>query len=253
MRTQLENLARRAGELALSNTLSHGVHTKGTADYVTDADLAVSDFLKKELPLLISGSRVLSEEGEHEEGLEGRLFIIDPIDGTTNLMYHLNLSAISIAYAEDGVIRVAVVFNPFTGELFSAQRGQGAWLNGQPIRVNHDQEIASSLLGFEAGPATLGTQREYLQAMLRLHQGSRGMRFTGSAAIDLCYVACGRFSAAAFHYLFPWDYAAGWLILEEAGGRLTLLDGGRPTLTGRSQPLGASNGYLHEAFLDAFT
>lgn len=253
MRTQLENLARRAGELALSNTLSHGVHTKGTADYVTDADLAVSDFLKKELPLLISGSRVLSEEGEHEEGLEGRLFIIDPIDGTTNLMYHLNLSAISIAYAEDGVIRVAVVFNPFTGELFSAQRGQGAWLNGQPIRVNHDQEIASSLLGFEAGPATLGAQREYLQAMLRLHQGSRGMRFTGSAAIDLCYVACGRFSAAAFHYLFPWDYAAGWLILEEAGGRLTLLDGGRPTLTGRSQPLGASNGYLHEAFLDAFT
>lgn len=81
MRTQLEGLARRAGELALSNTLSHSVHTKGTADFATDADLAVSDFLKKELPLLVPGSRVLSEEGEHEEGLEGKLFIIDPIDG----------------------------------------------------------------------------------------------------------------------------------------------------------------------------
>jgi len=252
MRTQLECLARRAGELALSNTLSHSVHTKGTADFVTDADLAVSDFLKKELPLLVPGSRVLSEEGEHEEGLEGKLFIIDPIDGTTNLMYHMNLSAVSIAYAEDGAIRLAVVYNPFTGELFSAQRGQGAWLNGSPIHVNRDREIASSLLAFEAGPATLGTQQEYLQAMLCLHQASRGMRFTGSAAIDLCYVACGRFSAAAFHYLFPWDYAAGWLILEEAGGRLTLLDGGKPALLGRSQPLGASNGYLHDAFLAAF-
>lgn len=252
MREQLEAIARRAGELALSNVLSSGVHTKGKADFVTDADLAVSDFLGRELPLFIPGSRVLSEEGGHEDGLTGKLFIIDPIDGTTNLMYRLNLSAVSIGYLEDGEIQLAAVYNPFTREMFSAQRGQGAFLNGEPIRVNHDADIASALLAFEAGPATLDTQQDFLMRMLRLHRACRGIRFTGSAALDLCYVACGRFSAAAFHYLYPWDYAAGWLILAEAGGTLTLLCGGRPTLMGRSQPLGASNGALHDAFLSAF-
>lgn len=252
MREQLESLARRAGELALCGALSSGVHTKGQADFVTDADLAVSDFLGRELPLLIPGSRVLSEEGAHEESLAGKLFIIDPIDGTTNLMYHMNLSAVSIGYLEDGEIQLAAVYNPFTREMFSAQRGQGAFLNGEPIRVNQDAAIASALLAFEVGPATLDTQQDFLACMIRLHRAGRGIRLTGSAALDLCYVACGRFSAAAFHYLYPWDYAAGWLILSEAGGRLTLMDGGRPTLMGRSQPLLASNGALHEEVLRAF-
>lgn len=252
MRKQLESLARRAGELARSNALAAGVHVKGQADFVTDADLAVSDFLGRELPLLVPESRVLSEEGAREEGLSGKLFIIDPIDGTTNLMYQLNLSAVSIGYLEDGEVQLAAVFNPFTGEMFSAQRGRGAFLNGVPIRVNHDEGIASALLAFEAGLATLDTQQDFLSRMLRLHRACRGIRLTGSAAIDLCYVACGRFSAAAFHYLYPWDYAAGWLILTEAGGTLTRMDGGRPKLQGRSQPLLASNGRLHDAVLSAF-
>lgn len=247
-----EKTVRKAGELALSRTLASGVHQKGRGDFVTDADLAVSDFLKEALPRLVSDSRVLSEEGAIESGLSGKLFLVDPIDGTTNLMYHMNLSAVSCALARDGELCMAAVYNPFTDEMFLSERGCGATLNGRPIRVNNDAVLSDAVVGVEAGPATVDSQRGYFDSLFAVHSRSRGIRFTGSAALDLCYTACGRFSASVFHYLYPWDYAAGWLILEEAGGTLTLLEGGRPTLTGRSPALAASNGLLHQELCAMF-
>ncbi len=247
-----ETTVREAGALALSKTLASGIHQKGRGDFVTDADLAVSDFLKDALPRLLPRSRVLSEEGAVETGLSGRLFLVDPIDGTTNLMYGMNLSAVSCALAEDGELLMAAVYNPFTDEMFLSEKGHGATLNGRPIHVNADASLSDAVVGVEAGPATVDSQRGYFDSLFALHSQSRGIRFTGSAALDLCYTACGRFSASVFHYLFPWDYAAGWLILNEAGGRLTLLTGGRPTLTGRSAPLAASNGILHETLCKMF-
>lgn len=251
MLKQLETVLLKAGELALSQTLAGNIHVKGRGDFVTDADLAVSDYLKEALPQLVPGSRVLSEEGAAETGLQGKLFIIDPIDGTTNLMYHMNLSAVSIGYGEDGDVCLGGVYNPFTQEMFLAQRGKGAFFNGQPIRVSPDETLADALIGVEAGPATLADQSDFFQRLFALHTQGRGLRLTGSAALDLCYVACGRFTAAVFHYLYPWDYAAGWLILTEAGGRLTPMDGTAPTLMGRSAPLAASNSLVHEALLEA--
>ena len=242
---ELEALVREAGELARSKTLSGQVHVKGTSDFVTDADLAVSRFLMEALVRLVPGSHVLSEEDTRADSLQGKLFIVDPIDGTTNLMYRLGLSAISCAYAEDGEVLLGVIYNPFTDELFTAERGKGACLNGQPIRVNGDRTIRDALIGMEAGPATLAQQGPFLQKIGELHMQCRGVRFTGSAAIDLAYAAAGRLTAVAFHYLYPWDFAAGWLILSEAGGRLTQLDGGEPVLSGRSRPLLASNGHVH--------
>ena len=248
----LEALIREAGELARSKALSAQVHVKGRSDFVTDADLAVSRFLMDALVRLAPGSHVLSEEDTRADSLEGKLFIVDPIDGTTNLMYHMGLSAISCAYAEDGELLLGVIYNPFTDEMFTAERGKGAFLNGQPIRVNGDDTIRDALIGMEAGPATLAQQGPFLTKVFELHRQCRGMRFTGSAAIDLAYVAAGRLSAVAFHYLYPWDFAAGWLIVSEAGGRLTLLDGGTPVLSGRSKPLLASNGLIHEEIIQYF-
>ena len=242
----LTALIRRAGDLARSKALSAQVHVKAKSDFVTDADLAVSSFLMEELTHLAPGCHVLSEEDTRADSLLGKLFIVDPIDGTTNLMYHLGLSAISCAYAEDGEILLGIVYNPFTDEMFTAEKGKGAWLNGQPLHVNGDRTIGEALIGLEAGPATLTQQKPFLQKVGELYAQCRGVRLTGSAAIDLAYIAAGRLSAVVFHYLYPWDFAAGWLILAEAGGRLTLLTGDEPVLSGRSRPLLASNGNLHD-------
>ena len=251
MLEELERTLREAGDLALTESLN--VTAKGRSDFVTSTDLAIDRYLCGALPGLVPGSRVFSEEEADGGDLSGRVFIVDPIDGTTNLMYHMQLSAISCGYAEDGRLLAAGVYNPFTQEMFLAQLGKGATLNGRPIHVNADETLEEAVLGVEAGPATIGEgQRAYFERVFALHIRGRGMRFTGSAALDLCYTACGRFTASVFHYLYPWDYAAGWLILAEAGGRLTLLDGRPPAMKGRSAPLAASNGLVHEKLLSAF-
>lgn len=235
-----------AGMLAKRKALSNSVHEKGVGDFVTDADLAVSSFLEERLPQLIEGSSVLSEEDAEKRGVSGKLFIIDPIDGTTNLMYGMNMSVISCAYCEDGEPLLAAIYQPFTGEMFTAQKGEGAFLNGRPIHVNGDQTVADSLIGAEAGPATRNRQEGFFKAMHDVQQLGRGMRLTGSAALDLALVACGRLSGTVFQYLYPWDYAAGWLIVSEAGGRLSLIAGGKPNLTGLSEPMLATNGLIHD-------
>lgn len=243
----MEFLVRKAGEIALQ--IKPAAHEKGQHDYVTEADLAVSSFLTRQLPLLSEGSGVYSEEGESHDCRKGKWFVIDPIDGTTNLMYSLNLSAISCAYMEDGETLNAIIYNPFSDELFRAEKDCGSILNGQPIHVNHDTNISHSLIGFESGPATVGKQKPFFDALYTLLTLSRGLRQTGSAAIDLCYIACGRLSAVPFHYLFPWDYAAGELILKEAGGLLTTGNGAKPNYSGRSNLLIASNGLIHNEML----
>lgn len=244
---QMEAVIRRAGEIALHQKPS--VHEKAQHDYVTETDLAVSAFLCAELPALSPGSRVLSEEGAQENCRQGKWFVLDPIDGTTNLMYAMNQSAISCAYMEDGQTLAAIVFNPFSGELFSAEKGRGAFLNGDTIHVNADPTLSQSLIGFESGPTTASEQKAYFEAQYALFAMSRGLRQIGSAALDLCYVACGRLTASTFHYLYPWDYAAGALILHEAGGMLTDRSGGAPDYAGRSCPLAASNSKVHQALL----
>ena len=253
--TLLERMAKvvfEAGTLAKRKALSSSVHQKALNDFVTDADLAVSRFLEERLPQLIEGSSVLSEEDAEKRGVSGKLFVIDPIDGTTNLMYGMNMSVISCAYCEDGEPVLAVVYQPFTGELFTAEKGKGAFFNGKPIHVNGDQTVSEALVGVEVGPATRDRLAGFFKAMDEVHKIGRGLRITGSAALDLCLLACGRLSGAVYHYLYPWDYAAGWLIVTEAGGKLSLISGGKPTMMGISEPLLATNGLIHDELAAMF-
>ena len=252
IRDELIRAVREAGALATQHALQANVHTKGKSDFVTDADLAISEALSQAFAHIAPDSRVLSEEGESVEGLEGELFIIDPVDGTTNLMYGMNLSAVSAAYLVDGQLRMGAIYNPFTEEFFFAEAGEGATCNGVAIHVNDDAVLADALLGAEAGPATSDTQKLFFEQLYTMQTRSRGIRWTGSAAVDLAYVASGRLSACVFHYLYPWDYAAGWLILQEAGGMLTCAQGGEPGLRGRTGLLVASNTRLHPALMDVF-
>ena len=242
--------AREAGARAMELLRSSNeVHVKGRHDFVTDADLAVHRCLSAALPDLLPGSRVLSEEGEEKylsprELAERDTFILDPIDGTTNFIYRMGLSAVSIGLLREGKPLAGVVFNPFTGELFSAVRGQGAFLNGAAVRVVPDSRVEDALILFETNPYGDRASGVSLGVIKRVFDRCIDFRVTGSAALDLCYVACGRGSALISEHLKPWDYAAGLLILEEAGGKATDWELKDLPFSAPSTVL-ATNGLLH--------
>ena len=227
MLEQIISIVRQAGEIVLS---AHDVwsqtHEKSSAaDLVTEYDLAVERFLKEKLPPLMPGSLFFGEEEkENADPLTGWVFIVDPIDGTTNFVRGLRQSAVSVALARDGVIEYGVVLDPYKSELFSARRGGGAFLNGAPIHVS-SRPLSQGVFGM----GTAIYRRQYLEPTMRvteqLFQRSCDFRRMGAAALDLCNVACGRTELFFEYSLCPWDYAAGSLIITEAGGVVSTLDG----------------------------
>ena len=217
------DIVRQAGEIVLS-ARDIGSRTRektSAADLVTEYDLAVEQFLKEKLPPLVPGSIFFGEEeAENADPSRGWAFIVDPIDGTTNFVRGLQQSAVSVALAKYGV-----VYDPYKHEMFSARRGGGAFLNGAPIRVS-DRPLDQGI--FAMGTALY--RPEYFQRTMRLTEQlfrrSCDFRRMGAAALDLCSVACGRTDAFFEYSLSPWDYAAGSLIVIEAGGAASTLEGG---------------------------
>ena len=247
MIAQLAAVVAQAGAIAREKKELHA-QVKAASDYVTDADRAVDRFLIQALPKLVPG-RVFTEESPLAPGdYAGNTWVVDPIDGTTNLMYHMNFSAVSVALIVDGHLRLGAVHNPFTGEMYWAQAGSGAYLNGRAIRVSPVKQLEQALIGFEIGPGSKGRQEPVLRAAGAFHQAANGVRALGSTALDLCYVACGRFSGCFWDYIHPWDYAGGMLILQEAGGRVTQQDGTEMDFQGKSTMV-ASNSLLHGQML----
>ena len=235
MLEQIISIVREAGDIVLSahDVWSHTHEKTSAADLVTEYDLAVENFLKEKLPPLVPGSIFFGEEeAENADPSRGWAFIVDPIDGTTNFVRELRQSAISVALAHDGAVEYGVVYDPYKDEMFSAQRGCGAFLGGQPIHV--------STRPLEQGIFGMGTaiyRREYLEPTMRvteqLFRRSCDFRRLGSAALDLCCVACGRTELFFEYSLCPWDQAAGSLIITEAGGFICTLEGGPLSLTER--------------------
>lgn len=220
-------IVRQAGEIVLS---AHDVwsqtHEKtSAADLVTEYDLAVERFLKEKLPPLMPGSLFFGEEEkENASPLTGWVFIVDPIDGTTNFVRGLKQSAISVALAHDGAVEYGVVYDPYKDEMFSAKRGGGAFLNARPIHVSQ-RPLSEGVFGM----GTAIYDRQFLAPTMRvteqLFRRSCDFRRLGAAALDLCDVACGRLDLFFEYSLSPWDHAAGGLILTEAGGVLSTLEG----------------------------
>jgi myo-inositol-1(or 4)-monophosphatase len=219
----------------------------GDLDLVTSADTdserTIISFLKKRFPKV----RVLAEEGGESAGDAARRFIVDPLDGTTNFAHGYPHFAISIAYEQDGEIRVGVVYDPLREELFAAELDDGAFLNGNRLRVSEVRELGRALLvtGF---PYDL---KEDIAANLRCFNRfmaeARAIRRDGSAALDLCYVAAGRFDGFWEEKLNPWDTAAGALLVMEAGGRVSDFFGNAFHCFAKS--VVAANGHLHDAVL----
>lgn len=241
-------LAREAGEL-MTKAGEVTIHVKGEQDFVTETDLAVNDLLVEQLTEIFPEGKIFTEESDdHTLSKTGYTWILDPIDGTSNYIFDLQLSCVSIGllYQQESIL--GVVYNPYTKEMFYATKGGGAFLNGEKITVNPVETVKDSIILCETNPYGDRTTSETQAAITRVFQHCIDYRVLGSAALDICYIACGRGTAFMSEGISPWDYAAGEVILKEAGGKSTRWDNSPLTYQGMQSYL-ASNIRVHDEML----
>jgi myo-inositol-1(or 4)-monophosphatase len=252
-------IAREAGA-RLREYFAQGVDTeyKGDVDLVTVADRAVEKLVRTRLGKAFPDHGIFGEEGTRERMDAEFRWYVDPLDGTTNFAHGFPQFAVSLGLEhrsfvtkpeQDGALVAAVIYDPMRDELFTAEPGQGTQLNGKAARVSKTAELAEALLatGFPSRKRHASPNVHfYHEFTLRSH----GVRRAGSAALDLAYVACGRLDAFWEFNLNPWDTAAGILLVQEAGGRVTDFSGGRVRLA--SDEVLASNGLIHQELIGFF-
>lgn len=245
-------LARQAGEiLRLGYGKTHQVDYKSLIDPVTEIDRQSETFLVSTIQQRFPGSRIVAEESGETSGKGDGTWYIDPVDGTVNYAHGIPIFSVSLAYAQGGEVQFGVVYAPLMNECFAAARGQGATLNGQPIKVSSTDNLDRSLLvtGFPYHVRT--TKENNLNWYAHFALRTQGVRRLGSAALDLCYVAVGRFDGYWEKFVQPWDIAAGALIAREAGARVTAYSGSTELF---HQPCSivAANPTLHAALMAEF-
>jgi myo-inositol-1(or 4)-monophosphatase len=235
-----------------SITRQKTITKKGEIDLVTEIDCAAEKLIIKIISKAFPDHSFLCEESgttRHggQAGQSKHRWIIDPIDGTTNFAHSLPICSVSIAYEENGVVRMGGVYDPMREELFYAEKGKGAFLNGKKIRVSKTKQLNDALLSTGFPYDRRKDPDKYLKIFREFLMQAQEIRRLGSAALDLCYVACGRFDGYWEAKLSPWDKAAGMLILKEAGGKLSNYAGEPLTLA--EPTIVASNGVIHKAIL----
>ncbi len=247
--TPMAEIARDAGALLMSYFLHVTVEYKGEADLVTEADRASETLIRQRIRKLWPTHDILGEEeGLIDTGSDYRWYV-DPLDGTTNFAHGFPMFCVSMALEHKGQRIAGVIYDPTRDEMFTAEQGSGAYLNQKPMQVSNTRNLAESLVatGFPSHKRHQNPNIHfYHQITLRTH----GVRRAGSAALDLCYVASGRLDGFWEFNLNPWDTAAGVLIVEEAGGKVTGFDGSPFKIDSRETV--ASNGLVHEALLHEF-
>lgn len=253
-RTRMEvqvaaEVAREAGAL-LRGLADSGLRAELKAsdvDLVTEADRRSEALVTRRLREHFPDCGIVAEEGTAQPSTSGVCFIIDPLDGTTNFAHRFPHYSVSITIEEHGVVVGGVVYDVPKGELFSAERGLGAWLNGSPLRVSEVESLDKALLatGFPYDRKT--SPLNNLDHYARLKMLTHGIRRAGSASLDLCYVAAGRLDGYWEMKLKPWDVGAGALVVVEAGGRVSDLRGGPFDWSGAQTV--ATNGRFHDALL----
>jgi len=225
---QVVNWAKAAGQIALEGY--HNKHTigyKGETDFVTEVDHACEKLLMDSILTAFPDHAIITEETGEIKGHADHCWHIDPLDGTINYSHKIPFFAISVAYQYQGKLQLGVVYDPSHDEYFSAERGKGAWLNGEPIHVSECPDLQHSLLAMglphnDPNDANLARLMSIFGRMTNITQGVRRL---GSAALDICYVACGRLDGYWEEKINSWDIAAGSLISQEAGATVTDLHG----------------------------
>jgi myo-inositol-1(or 4)-monophosphatase len=231
----VEQLARRAGEILRAGyNKEHQVGYKGVIDLVTEVDHQSEAFLLGEIQRDFPGQHIFYEETGTIQGSDEHVWYIDPLDGTVNYAHHIPIFCVSIGYAStklstsasrSACLTLGAVYDPMRDEMFLAERGKGATLNGRPLRVSSATELQRSLLVTGFPYSAWDTPQDNFANFTKFGKLSQGVRRLGSAAIDLCYVAAGRFDGYWEMSLNAWDVAAGGLICEEAGARVTNVEG----------------------------
>lgn len=238
--------AREAGQILLEKFgRKINISKKGDINLVTEADLASEKYIIEKIKSYYPKHAILAEESGDAVLLEGEnnyKWIIDPLDGTTNFAHGYPCFCVTIALERKGEIVVAVTFDPTRDEMFAAEKGKGATLNNKPIRVSETEKLSESLIvtGFPYNFKEKENFEKHLTDFLRF---SRGVRRDGSAAIDMAYVACGRFDGFWEEGLNPWDVAAGVLLINESGGRVSYYDDSPYNIY--SPPILGTNGLIH--------
>ena len=250
--TTVEQIARQAGDvLREAYYQPRHVDHKGAVNLVTQTDRDAEALIVAALREHFPDTAILAEEGGVIDGKDnGQLWLIDPLDGTNNFAHGFPVFAVSIALREGADVLLGVVYDPLHDECFSAVRGQGATLNGEPIHVSGASDLQQGLLatGFPYDRQTADDNNS--DALALFLRRAQGIRRAGAAAIDMVWVACGRLDGYWEMRLYPWDIAAGLLIVREAGGRVTDYQGNSDNaalLTGRAMV--ASNGLIHDEML----
>jgi myo-inositol-1(or 4)-monophosphatase len=247
--TAVESVVR-AGDVMMARFGSEiGVQKKGTIDLVTEVDVEIERGFRALIAERFPAHAVLAEElGGSGDPPRGPCWVFDPIDGTTNFAHGVPIFCASVALEVAGEAQVAAVYDPTRRELFTAERGCGAQLNGRPIHVSAAERLVDAVLvtGF---PYDVHDRVDEIVGLFGAFVGrARAVRRLGSAAIDLCYVAAGRLDGFWESDLKPWDIAGGSLIVSEAGGRVTAMDGS--PFTSRTREVLATNHRLHDQMLD---
>jgi len=244
-----EKAAKHGGNV-VAKYFASGIAMRGKETYnlVSDADIEAERAVAKVISEAFPDHAILGEEEQEGSTDAEHLWIIDPLDGTNNFAHDIPHFAVSVAYYHQGVAQVGVVYNPVHEDWYTAVRGEGAFHNGERITVNEANDLGEALVGvgfyYDRGAgmvATLDALADFFRCQIH------GVRRFGAASLDLCQVACGMFGAFFEFELKPWDFAAGRLIVEEAGGQITTCDGDPVPL--RSTSMLASNGRLHDQSL----
>lgn len=228
---RVSEAVRRAGALFGDRELAEQIRRKGVTDFVTQVDLTVQEQLRGALRAIAPEVQFMGEEQDNS-GLDfgGAVWILDPVDGTMNLIHGFRHSAVSLALAEGGEVTMALVYDPFADELFTALAGRGARCNGRPIAVSGAERLADALVDVGTNPS----EREKADRMFRWMRGvydrCHDVRRMGAASLCLAYVAAGRLDAYVEDGLKPWDYAAGMLLVREAGGMAATPERAEPSL-----------------------
>jgi myo-inositol-1(or 4)-monophosphatase len=246
---QVEELAKKAGSFIRNESKNfklENVEQKGFNDLVSYVDKGAEKIIVQGLAEIVPEAGFITEEGTRSDKSQTFTWIVDPLDGTTNFVHGIPMYAVSIALARDTEIIIGVVYEVNLDELFSAYEGSLATCNGLPIKVSQKEKLSDSLVAAGFPYDDGGKLEEYFQLLKYFIQNSHGIRRLGSAAVDLCYVACGRVEAYFEYNLQSYDVAAGTLIVKQAGGKVTDFSGGENYIFGGE--ILASNQKLHGKF-----